>query len=140
MQPGHGSGEEASGVSDLIGAREPRICVVPDGDEHPKWKQVLELLERLGIQLDPWQIDILYASLLRRGKYWAAFAVAVCCPRQNGKNEILQARQIVGALILKERLQIHSAHLADTCMEAFMRWDDLIDANDWLLDDIAYVR
>ena len=113
---------------------------MPDGDEHPKWKEVLELLERLGINLDPWQLDVLYASLLRRGEYWAAFAVSVCCPRQNGKNEILQARQLVGALILGEKLQIHSAHLADTCMEAFTRLDDLIDANEWLLDRVDFVR
>lgn len=125
----------------LLGSREPRICVIPDGDEHPKWKQVLELLEKLGFELDPWQLDVLYASMLVRGKYWAAFTIAVCCPRQNGKNEILEARQFIGAMILMEMLQIHSAHLADTCMEAFMRWDDRIDANDdWILDDIAYVR
>lgn len=124
----------------MIGAQVPRLRVVPDGDEHPLWGKVLELLERLGIHLDPWQLDILYVSLLRRGAVWAAFAIAVCCPRQNGKNEILQARELVGALLLGEPLIIHSAHLADTCMEAFVRLDDLIDSNDWLLDQVEFVR
>lgn len=122
------------------GARRPRICVVPDGDEHPRWNEVLELLDRLGMELDAWQMDVLHASLLRRDDMWAAFTVAVCAPRQNGKNEILQARELAGALVLGEELIIHSAHLADTCMEAFMRLDDLIDSSDWLTGQIRHVR
>lgn len=118
----------------------PRICVVPDGDEHPLWPKALELLERLGVELDPWQLDVLHASMIVRDGRWAAFTVAVCCPRQNGKNEILQARELIGALLLGEPLIIHSAHLADTCMEAFMRLDDLIDSSHWLLDQVEYVR
>lgn len=124
----------------MEGARSPRICVIPDGDEHPRWGEVLHVLERLDLTLDPWQLDVLHASLLRRNDLWAAFTVAVCCPRQNGKNEILQARELVGAIVLGESLIIHSAHLADTCMEAFMRLDDLIDSNDWLLGQVEYVR
>lgn len=122
-----------------IGARQPRICVVPDGDEHPRWNEVLELLERVRIRLDAWQMDVLHASMLRRAEMWAAFTVAVCAPRQNGKNEILQARELAGALVLGEDLIIHSAHLADTCMEAFMRFDDLIDSSDWLIGQISRV-
>lgn len=122
------------------GARRPRICVVPEGDEHPRWNEVLELLDRIRMSLDPWQMDVLHASLLRRGDMWAAFTVAVCAPRQNGKNEILQARELAGALVLGEELIIHSAHLADTCMEAFMRLDDLIDSSDWLTGQIRHVR
>jgi hypothetical protein len=122
------------------GSQKPRIRIVPEGDEHPRWGEVLEVLDRLEIVLDPWQMDVLHTSLLRRGDVWAAFSVAVCCPRQNGKNEILQARELIGALVLDETMIIHSAHLADTCMEAFTRLDDLIDANAWLLGQIEYVR
>lgn len=124
----------------LTGSRAPRICVIPDGDPHPRWNEVLELLDRLKMNLDGWQLDVLHASLLRCGEMWAAFTVAVCAPRQNGKNEILQARELAGALILGEELIIHSAHLADTCMEAFMRMDDLIDSSDWLSGQIRHVR
>lgn len=114
--------------------------MIPDGDEHPQWPDVLELLDRVNMGLDPWQMDVLHASLLRRGDMWAAFTVAVCAPRQNGKNEILQARELAGALVLGEGLIIHSAHLADTCMESFMRLDDLIDSSDWLMRQIKFVR
>lgn len=122
-----------------LGSREPRICVVPDGDEHPRWGEALELLDKLDTHLDPWQLDILHASMLRRGDVWAAFTVAIVCGRQNGKNEILQARELIGALLLNEPLLIHTAHLADTCMEAFTRLDDLIDSNDWLLRQVDHV-
>src|SRR5665811_1986027 len=64
----------------------------------------------------------------------------LCIPRQNGKNEILQARELIGALIFRERLQVHSAHLSDTSIEAFARMDDLIDSSDWLASQVAHVR
>ena len=40
------------------------------------------------------------ASLLRRVGRWAAFTVGVCAPRQNGKNAILEVRELIGPLIL----------------------------------------
>lgn len=70
---------------------------------------------------------------------WAAFTVGVCAPRQNGKDGILEVRELVGARILGERLQIHSAHLADTSKEHFRRLDDLIDANEWLSRDVKHI-
>jgi len=73
----------------------------------------VDFVGALGVKLDPWQWLVLRMGLRRRGGVWAAFAVAVCAPRQNGKNGILEMRELVGAQILGERLQIHSAHLAD---------------------------
>jgi len=122
------------------GARRPRICVIPDGDEHPRWTEAVDLLGKIGIELDGWQLDILHASLLRRGDLWAAFTVGLCAPRQNGKTLLLLARELVGALLLGERLLIHSAHLSDTSLEAFQELDGLIDSSDWLLNQIDYVR
>lgn len=120
---------------ELLGSQSPRIRVVPaDAVEHPRWGEVVEFVARLGIVLDPWQLEVLRVSLMRTadGERWAAFAVAVCAPRQNGKNGILEVRELVGACLLGERLVIHSAHLADTSKEGFRRLDEVIDANDWL--------
>lgn len=114
--------------------------MIPDGDEHPRWKEILSVLEKIGLELDDWQLDILHASLLRRGDMWAAFTVGLCAPRQNGKTLLLLARELVGALLLDEKLIIHSAHLSDTSLEAFQDLDGLIDSSDWLLDQIKYVR
>ena len=123
----------------LSGARRPRIFVEPDGDDHPLLDECLRLLDRVGMQLDDWQLDILRASLRMRDGLWAAFSVGLCIPRQNGKNEILQARELIGALLLRETLIVHSAHLADTSIEAFRRMDDLIDTHKWL-QEITTVR
>ena len=48
-------------------------------------------------------------------------------------------RELVGARILGEKLQIHTAHLADTSKEHFRRLDDLIDANDWLSKEVKHI-
>lgn len=114
--------------------------MIPDGDEHPRWNEILGVLEKLGLELDDWQLDILHASLLRRGDVWAAFTVGLCAPRQNGKTLLLLARELIGALLLNEKLIIHSAHLSDTSLEAFQDLDALIDSSDWLLNQIKYVR
>lgn len=122
------------------GAQAPRIRVVPEGVDHPLWPEVAEFVEATGTRLDPWQWDVLRTSLLREGERWAAFSVAVCAPRQNGKNAVLEMRELAGALLLGERLIVHSAHQADTGREAFRRMDDLIDANEWLSAEVRHVR
>lgn len=124
----------------MKGSQAPRIEVIPKGDEHPRWSEVCQFVVALGLVLDPWQLRVLWASLLRRGSIWAAFSVGVCAPRQNGKNAILEARELIGPCILDEKLVIHSAHRADTSMEGFRRLDDLLDANEWLSKDVKHIR
>lgn len=123
----------------VVGSQRPRICVVPEGDDHPRWLEVVEFIAALGVVLDEWQLFVLRVALRRRMSIWAAFAVAVCAPRQNGKNGILEVRELVGPLILGENLLIHTAHLADTSKEAFRRLDDLIDANEWLSAQVRHI-
>lgn len=123
----------------LIGSQIPRICVIPEGDDHPKWGEVVEFVAALGVELDEWQLLVLRSSLKRNGDMWAAFAVAVCAPRQNGKNGILEVRELIGPLVLGEKLLVHTAHLADTSKEAFRRLEDLIDANDWLSRQVKHI-
>lgn len=122
-----------------LGSQTPRIEIIPAGTEHPRWLEIVEFIAATGTTLDPWQLRVLWASFLRGGARWAAFVVAVCAPRQNGKNGILEMRELVGACLLGERLIIHSAHLADTSKEGFRRLDDLIDANDWLSKDVKHI-
>ena len=112
---------------------------MPKGTRHPKWQEVVEFVDALGVKLDKWQWLVLRASLLRKGGRWAAFTVGVCAPRQNGKNAILEVRELIGALILGEKLLIHTAHLADTSKERFRRLEDLIDPNEWLSSEVRHV-
>jgi len=81
-----------------------------------------------GLELDPWQQLVLREGLGERpdGK-WSAPEVAVVCPRQNGKNAILEARELAGLFLLGERLIVHSAHQYDTSMEAYRRLKALIE-------------
>jgi phage terminase large subunit-like protein len=99
----------------------------------------VELVEAAGLTLDPWQADVLTKSLRRRDGRWAAFEVGLCVPRQNGKTELLLARELAGLFILGEKLLIHSAHLADTAKEAFRRLEQTLEANEWLSREVKHV-
>jgi len=123
----------------VTGAQQPRIALIPEGSEHPKWSEVVDFVAALDITLDDWQWLVLRSSLLRSGDYWAAFSVAVCAPRQNGKNGILEIRELIGPVILGEKLAIHTAHLADTSKEGFRRLDDLIDEHEWLSKQVKHI-
>lgn len=124
---------------DLLGAQAPRVELVPEGVDHPDADAVVEFAEACGIVLDPWQEYVLRRSLLRDGGRWAAFSVGLCVPRQNGKNGILEVRELAGPLVLGERLLVHSAHLADTSKEAFRRLDEILEANEWLSREVRHI-
>ena len=81
-----------------------------------------------GLVLDPWEEFVLAESLGERadGK-WAAFEVGLVVSRQNGKDAILEARELAGLFLLGERLLIHSAHQFDTSLEHFRRLLFLIE-------------
>lgn len=109
------------------------------GREHPLWTKVLEFVQRLEVELDPWQLMVLREMLKQKAGRWAAFEVGLCAARQNGKNGILEVRELVGPLLLSEKLVIHTAHLSDTSLEGFRRLDDLIDGNEWLKKQVKHV-
>jgi phage terminase large subunit-like protein len=99
---------------------------------------VFDLCEACGLFLDPWQKIWLRRGLAQRAdKKWAAFEVAGVVARQNGKGEVLMAREIAGAVLLGEQMQIHSAHQFKTCREAFKKMKALIRSSP-LLDDLVY--
>jgi hypothetical protein len=111
----------------LRGLQQPRICQVPEyastaGDE------AIEVYELAGGSMDPWQQLVLRDSMGERpdGR-WAAFEVGLVVARQNGKDEILCARELWGLFIGGERLLIHSAHKFDTAMEHLERLVGLIE-------------
>lgn len=64
-----------------------------------------------GLNLDPWQEHVLRGSLGERSDgRWAAFRTCLVVPRQNGKNAILEARELAGLLLFGERVIVHTAH------------------------------
>jgi phage terminase large subunit-like protein len=61
---------------------------------------------------------------------WAASRVGLIVGRQNGKNAILEARELAGLFLFGERLLIHTAHQFKTAQEAFLRIKFLIENSD----------
>jgi hypothetical protein len=82
-----------------------------------------------GLVLDDWQAWCLEQALSEQSDgQWSAFEVGVLVSRQCGKGSILEARQLAGLALLKERLQVHTAHEFKTCFEHFLRMVQLCEA------------
>ena len=111
----------------ILGTQTPRISSVP-AYSGSSGLEAVELAAMAGLELDPWQQLVLRESLgeIDDGS-WAAFEVCLVCPRQNGKNAILEARELAGLFLLGERLLIHSAHQFDTSIEAYRRLKSLVE-------------
>lgn len=104
----------------LIGNQQPRIKLEPkraytDGGD------AATLAAAYGLNPDEWQRAILDAWLGRDpyDKYTAARA-GVLVPRQNGKNALLEIRELYGSAILGEKI-LHTAHEVKTARKAFLR-------------------
>lgn len=121
----------------------PRVCSVPAGNTG-LGRQAVELAAEFGLVLDPWQASTLEQAMATREeeRLWAAFEVGLCAPRQNGKDGILEARELAGLFLeeLEEELLIHSAHLFATSREHFGRLVDLIDGNEEHSRKVKQVR
>lgn len=113
----------------------------PEGRRHPKTDEVIDVGSIAGLDLFDWQAENLADAMrLSDGGRWAAREVAVIVGRQNGKNGELAVRQLGGLFVLKERLQIHSAHEFKTCYEHFRLVKDLIENTPMLADQVAIIR
>jgi hypothetical protein len=101
-------------------------------------RDAIDLAEFAGLTLDDWQQDIIEGSLgsTAAGK-WSASNVGVVLPRQNGKGGVLEARQLAGLYLVKsDRLQTHTAHRFDTCLDHFGRVCALIENTPDLLAEV----
>jgi len=124
----------------LQGVQTPRISSVPDYISSTG-KEAIELAAHAGLHLDPWEQLVLADSLgeLKGGK-WAAFEVGLVVPRQNGKDAILEARELAGMFLLGEPLIVHSAHEFATAMEHMLRVEMLIEGSRDLTRRVATVK
>lgn len=103
-------------------------------------KEAVELAAEAGLYLDPWQQHVLERSLgEREDGNWAANEVALILPRQNGKNAVIEARELAGLFLLGEHLILHSAQLFPTAIEGFRRILSLIDNNPAFSSKVAKV-
>ncbi|WP_018119409.1 terminase large subunit domain-containing protein [Corynebacterium mastitidis] len=84
--------------------------------------------------LYPWQEDLL-RNMCRTDESgrWAAREVVTVVARQNGKGEVLVARELAGIYLFGEKSIFHSAHFMDTAIDAQRRLWEIIEASDELL-------
>ena len=129
----------ALAVTPVLGAQRPRVCSIPDSSSS-SGEEAVELARMAGLFLDPWQEFVLSSALGNRadGK-WSAFEVGLVVSRQNGKGSILEARELAGLFVLRERFIIHSAHQFDTSLEAFRRLLTLIEETPDLEQEVKRV-
>jgi hypothetical protein len=89
--------------------------------------QAIEFARRVGMGLDPEQELVLEGALgVREDGRWQTREVGVNVPRQNGKGEVLIARELFGLFELGERLVIHTAHEFKTSAEHFQRLEAIV--------------
>lgn len=90
------------------------------------------LARRAGLDLDPWQAEIITESSRMNGDTWAAFENVVLAPRQNGKSFLVAARVLAGALLYGEKLILYSAHEYRTAQEVWRTLRELCEDSDFI--------
>lgn len=98
----------------------PLVASVPPGDDVDA-EDAIFLASRYGLTPDPWQELVLRSWLSRRrdGR-WSASRAGLAIPRQNGKNALLEIRELFGVVVLGEKW-LHTAHEVKTARKAFVR-------------------
>lgn len=148
MSEGRESGDEPEGQGDrpaffegsafpvVVELVEPRVCSGPDGDRD-LGRRAVEWARRNGMTLDPEQELVLERSLATGpdGRY-LAFEVAVNEARQNGKGEILIAREGFGLFELGDPWIVHTAHEFKTSARHFRRFEALVKRSPELLAQV----
>ena len=110
----------------VIDVVRPRVHWVPP-PASSLGADAVEFSRRIGMNLDPEQELVLEGSLgIRADGRWQTREVGVNMPRQNGKGEILLARELFGLFELGERLVIHTAHEFKTSAEHFNRLEAVV--------------
>lgn len=107
----------------------PRVLSLPLGVVSSAGGEAAELSAGCGLLLDEWQCGWLDGAMGERADgSWAAADVAAIASRQNGKNGVVEARELFGLTILGEWI-IHTSHLFTTTKESYNRLLGLIEAD-----------
>lgn len=121
-----------------IGTQTPRVSVLPGEVARSSGPDAAELSARCGLVLDEWQRTVLDAGLAeRRDGLWSAADLDCIASRQNGKNGIVEARELYGATVLGEWV-IHTAHLFKTTRESYNRLLGLVEGDSDVRERLVY--
>lgn len=103
----------------LIASQEPRLHVRAPAD-HTLGDLAADFASAYGLTPDPWQRLVLDDWLAERGGRWAALTCGLAVPRQNGKNALLEVRELFGMVGRGEKI-LHTAHEVKTAQKHFRR-------------------
>lgn len=109
-----------------MGSQEPSVRIAPEFSESDGM-DAGTVLSVGGLNLDPWQADILddWFGRSPSGR-WAAPTCGGSVPRQNGKSLLVQGRAAAGMLLFNEQV-IYTAHLQKTATETFEEMRDFFE-------------
>lgn len=117
----------------LLGVQEPRLSLIPDGDT-ARGDKAVAFAKFCGLTLYEWQEEFLRDLCRTNDKaLWSARNALGVVARQNGKGEILVARELAGIYLFGEKTIFHSAHFMDTAIDAQKRLWEIIEAHDGLM-------
>ena len=124
-----------------IGAQKPQIRLEPayeytDGDD------AADLCAAYGYALDPWQKNIIRCWLGRdKDDKFTSKSCGLSVPRQNGKNALLEVRELYGLSMMGEKI-LHTAQEVKTAREAFLRLCGFFENDDYpeLKDLVVSIR
>jgi hypothetical protein len=103
-----------------VATAKPRVRLAPRSATNDV-DDATYLSSAYGLTPDPWQEDVLESWLGRRADgRWSAATCGLAVPRQNGKNGVIEIRELYGMAILGERF-LHTAHEVKTARKAFLR-------------------
>jgi hypothetical protein len=107
-------------VSVLSGSQEPTAKSYPTF----AWTYADDaafLASKYGLTPDPWQFGVIEAWLgVDESDHWSASRCGISCPRQNGKNGILEIVELFKMVGLGRKI-LHTAHEVKTARKAFLR-------------------
>lgn len=97
----------------------PRVRVAPRA-ANTFGDLAAELAASYGLVPDGWQRLVIDDWLAVKGGRWASLKCGLSVPRQNGKNAVLEVRELFGMLGRGEKI-LHTAHQVKTAQKHFRR-------------------
>lgn len=106
----------------VAAARKPRVRIAPHAKHFDLADDAAFLATSYGLTPDPWQFEVLKDWLGTKSPN-GRLAASVCglaMPRQNGKNAVIEMRELYGMVMRGEKI-LHTAHEVKTARKAFIR-------------------
>lgn len=124
----------------IYGHKTPRIHT-PLRDLPSKGHELIELAEKIGIELMDWQkFALIESHRVKPDGRWASPINTIVVARQNGKSFLMQLRILGGLFLWNESLQIGSAHRLSTSLEQFRSLVDIIEGSEFLASQVKRIR